>query len=52
LFNVVTGLITVGSQIAINSEIRTVNAVYSNTLLTVSTPFTYTSNVQDLIIVA
>ena len=52
LFNVVTGIITVGSQIAVNSEIRTVNAIYSNTLLTVSTPFTYTSNVQDLIIVA
>lgn len=52
LFNVVTGMINVGSQIAVNSEIRTVNAIYSNTLLTVSTPFSYTSNVQDLIIVA
>jgi hypothetical protein len=53
LFNIANNSIfTVGSQIAVNSEIRTVNAIYSNTLLTVSTPFTYTSNVQDLIIVA
>jgi hypothetical protein len=53
LFNIANNhIITIGSQIAVNSEIRTVNAIYSNTVLTVSSPFTYSANVQDLIILA
>ena len=52
LFNQVSTLLTVGTQIAVNSEIRTVNAITSNTTLTVSSPFTYSANGQDLVIVA
>jgi len=43
-------ILTVGSQIAINSEIRTVNSIYSNGTLTVSSAFTYSSNGQTLVI--
>jgi hypothetical protein len=45
------GLITVGSYIAINSEIRVVNAIISNTVLTVSSPFTVTANVEELVVI-
>jgi hypothetical protein len=52
-FNVANdiGLITVGSYIAINSEIRVVNAIISNTVLTVSSPFTVTANVEELVVI-
>ena len=52
-FNVANtiGLITIGSYIAINSEIRMVNAIISNTELTVSVPFTVTANVEDLVVI-
>jgi hypothetical protein len=43
-------ILTIGSQIAINSEIRTVNSIYSNGTLTVSSAFTYSSNGQTLVI--
>ena len=52
-FNVAnsSGLLTVGSYIAINSEIRMVNAIISNTVLTVSSPFTITANNEELIVI-
>jgi len=46
-----TGLISIGSYIAINSEIRLVNAIISNTQLTVSQPFTVTANIQELVVI-
>lgn len=45
------GMITIGTQIAVNSEIRTVNAISGNTILTVSSPFTVTANLQELTII-
>ena len=48
--NVSTAMITVGTQIAVNSEIRTVNTVISNTNVRVSAAFTYTANDQTLVI--
>lgn len=52
-FNVANtlGLITIGSYIAVNSEIRVVNAIISNTVLTVSAPFTVTANLEELIVI-
>lgn len=52
-FNVANtiGLITIGSYIAVNSEIRMVNAIISNTELTVSVPFTVTANVEELVVI-
>ena len=44
------GLISVGSYIAINSEIRIVNAIISNTQLTVSQAFTVTANTEELVV--
>ena len=44
-------ILTVGSQIAVNSEIRTVNSIYSNGTITVSSAFTQTANDQTLAIV-
>ena len=51
-FNVANTLrtITIGSYIAVNSEIRVVNNIISNTQLTVSSPFTITANGQDLVV--
>lgn len=51
-FNVANTLrtITIGSYIAVNSEIRVVNNIISNTQLTVSSPFTITANGQELIV--
>jgi len=51
-FNVVNNkVITIGSRIAVNSEIRYVNAIYSNGTMTVNTAFTITSNNETLVIV-
>jgi hypothetical protein len=52
-FNVANnlGLITVGSYIAINSEVRVVDSIVSNTQLTVSVPFTITANNQELVVI-
>ena len=44
-------ILTIGSQIAVNSEIRTVNSIHSNGVVTVSSAFTQTSNDQTLVIV-
>jgi hypothetical protein len=44
-------VLTIGSQIAVNSQIRTVNSIYSNGTLTVSSAFTQTANDQTLVIV-
>lgn len=48
--NVASAIITIGTQIAVNSEIRTVNSVISNTNVRVSSAFTYTANDQTLVI--
>jgi hypothetical protein len=45
------GLLTVGSYIAINSEVRIVDSIVSNTQLTVSVPFTITANNQELVVI-
>jgi len=45
------GILTVGSNISLNNQIRTVNAITSNTSLTVSSAFTTNANTQSLIIV-
>ena len=51
-FNVVNNkVITIGSRIAVNSEIRYINAIYSNGTMTVNTAFTITSNGETLVIV-
>ena len=44
-------VLTIGSQIAVNSQIRTVNSIYSNGVVTVSSAFTQTANDQTLVIV-
>ena len=51
-FNVVNNkVITIGSTIAVNSEIRYINAIYSNGTMTVNSAFTITSNGETLVIV-
>ena len=45
------GIFTIGSNISVNNQIRMINAVISNTQLTVSTAFSTNSNTQSLIIV-
>lgn len=44
------GILTLGSNIAVNGVIRTVNSIISNTNLSVSSAFTTNSNGQTLII--
>lgn len=44
------GILTPGANVAINSEIRMVNTIVSNTEFTVNTAFTYTSSDQILVI--
>lgn len=44
------GFISVGSSIAVNSEIRTVNSIISNTVLTVTAPFTITTNNESMVV--
>jgi hypothetical protein len=46
-----SGIISIGTQIAINNEIRTINSIVSNTSLTVSSAFTTNSSAQTLIII-
>ena len=52
-FNVANslGIISIGTQISINNQIRTINAIVSNTSLTVSSAFTSNSSAQTLIII-
>jgi len=53
LFNIANtnNVITIGTQIAVNSEIRYINAIYSNGTMTVNSAFTITSNGETLVIV-
>ena len=44
------GILTVGSNVAVNGEIRTIDTIISNTNVSVTSAFTYTANDQTLII--
>jgi hypothetical protein len=44
------GIITIGSNVAVNGQIRTISSIISNTNLAVSSAFTTTANDQTLII--
>jgi hypothetical protein len=44
------GIITIGSNVAVNGQIRTISSIVSNTNLAVSSAFTTTANDQTLII--
>jgi len=48
---VTRGIMSVGSNIAVNSQIRTISSIISNTELRVSSAFTLTSNAETLVIV-
>ena len=51
-FNIANGnTISIGSNVAVNGEIRTINSILANTVMTVSSAFTTYSNSQTLIIV-
>jgi len=52
-FNVANsiGIMTIGSYIAVNSEIRMINAIISNTVFTVSNAFSITANTQELVVI-
>jgi hypothetical protein len=52
-FNVANslGFITIGAYIAVNSEIKIINSIISNTNLSVTSAFTYTANIQDMVVV-
>ena len=52
-FNVANslGFITLGAYIAVNSEIKIINSIISNTNLSVTSAFTYTANIQDMVVV-
>jgi hypothetical protein len=48
---VTRGIMSVGSNVAVNSQIRTISSIISNTELRVSSAFTVTSNAETLVIV-
>ena len=52
-FNVAntSSILTIGSRISVNNQIRTVNNIISNTELTVSSAFTSNASAQTLIII-
>lgn len=52
-FNVAVtrGIMSVGSNIAVNSQIRTISSIISNTELRVSSAFTQSANAETLVIV-
>ena len=52
-FNVANslGIMTIGSYIAVNSEIRVVSSIISNTNLAVTSAFTITANNEELLVV-
>ena len=52
-FNVANslGIISIGSYIAVNSQIRVVSSIISNTNLAVTSSFTITANDQELLVV-
>lgn len=45
------GILTIGSNVAVNGEIRTINSIISNTNIRVSAAFTNTANAQPLYII-
>jgi hypothetical protein len=47
---VTRGIMSIGSNIAVNSQIRTISSIISNTELRVSSAFTLTSNAETLVI--
>jgi hypothetical protein len=51
-FNVAVsrGILSVGSNIAINNQVKTVNAIISNTVISVTDVFTITTNNESLVI--
>jgi hypothetical protein len=51
-FNVATssGAITIGSYIAVNSQIRVISSVISNTNLAVTSAFTITANNEEMVV--
>ena len=44
------GILTIGSHISVNNQIRTISSIQSNTVLTVSSPFTQYANYQTIFI--
>jgi hypothetical protein len=48
---VTRGIMSVGSNIAVNSQIRTISSIISNTELRVTSAYTVTSNAETLVIV-
>jgi hypothetical protein len=48
---VTRGIMSVGSNIAVNSQIRTISSIISNTELRVSSAFTQSANAETLVIV-
>lgn len=44
------GTIEPGSNVAINSQVRTINTVLSNTVITVTSPFTINTNGQRIVV--
>jgi hypothetical protein len=44
------GIVSNGDYVAVNSEIRIVNNIINNTSITVSSPFTYSANLQEMVI--
>jgi hypothetical protein len=44
------GILTIGSYISVNNQIRTINSIQSNTVLTVSSQFTQYANYQTIFI--
>jgi len=47
---VTRGIMSIGSNVAVNSQIRTISSIISNTELIVSSAFTLTSNSETLVI--
>jgi hypothetical protein len=45
-----SGILTIGTEIALDGQIRTVNNIVSNTQITVSEAFTSTANLQEVVI--
>jgi hypothetical protein len=44
------GILTIGSNVAVNGEIRTINTINSNANVSVTSSFTHSANGQTLII--
>jgi hypothetical protein len=46
------GIISIGSSVAVNSEIRFISSIVSNTELTVTSTFTNTANSQEMVVLS